>query len=107
VIVILGKNRLEYVVLNKSSFENTIRELLLVRHYRIEVYRPKSSGKNASDWTLAYKVCKFAVWCFFLFLCVGRISVKGERYWWDFMQTTEIFISLEKQQQFSGPFSRI
>jgi len=56
VTVVQGKNRLEYVVLSKSSFESTIRELLLVRQYRIEVYKPKTSGKNASDWTLTYKV---------------------------------------------------
>ena len=54
-----GKSRLEYVVLSKSSFETSIRELLLVRQYRVEVYRPKTAGKNASDWTLMYKVREF------------------------------------------------
>jgi len=56
VIFVSGKSQLEYVVLSKSNFESTIRELLLVRQYRIEVYKPKSSGKSASDWTLTYKV---------------------------------------------------
>jgi len=69
VIAVPGRNRLEYVVLNKSSFESTIRDLLLVRQYRIEVYKPKSSGKNASDWALTYKVkiCSFA--CLLLVCC--------------------------------------
>ena len=58
-IAVQGKSRLEYVVLSKSCFETTVRELLLVRQYRIEVYKPKSSGKNASDWTLTYKVQRY------------------------------------------------
>lgn len=58
-IGVQGKGRLEYVVLNKSSFESTVRDLLLVRQYRVEVYKPKSSGKNAADWSLTYKVRYF------------------------------------------------
>jgi len=54
--VVPGKHRLEYVVLSKSSFESTVRELLLVRQYRIEVYKPKFCGKNASEWTVTHKV---------------------------------------------------
>ena len=54
--VIQGKHRLEYVVLSKSSLESTVRELLLVRQYRVEVYKPKTSGKNASEWTVSHKV---------------------------------------------------
>jgi len=57
--VVQGKHRLEYVVLSKSSFECTVRELLLIRQYRIEVYKPKSAGKNASEWTISHKVFRY------------------------------------------------
>jgi len=70
VVVVQGKTRLEYVVLSKSSFESTIRELLLVRQYRIEVYKSKSSGKTATDWTLTYKVLRsYSLHYILLFIC--------------------------------------
>lgn len=44
----------EGVILNKNHFESFIRDLLLVRQYRIEVYVNQGSGKN-QNWVLEYK----------------------------------------------------
>lgn len=49
-----GSNKLESVVLSKMNFESLVRELLLVKQYRVEIYRCKS--KN--DWSLDFKVSK-------------------------------------------------
>ena len=49
----LGDDRLESVTINKSAFESILRDLLLVKHYRVEVYKNKG-GKT--EWNLAYKV---------------------------------------------------
>lgn len=45
-----GVKKLESVVLNKSHFENFAREVLLVKHYCIEIY----TGSK-SDWSLQYQ----------------------------------------------------
>ena len=50
-----GDNKIDSVVLSKANFESFVRELLLVKQYRVEVYISKSGARNASDWTLEYK----------------------------------------------------
>ncbi|GAB6032645.1 MutS-like protein [Chamberlinius hualienensis] len=48
------KDRLPYVTLNRSNFEWWIRELLLVRQYRIEIFGNEGTSKN-SNWVLKHK----------------------------------------------------
>ena len=49
-----GSSKVEYVTMSKMNFESWVRELLLVKQYRVEVYKNKG-GKN-NDWSLSYKV---------------------------------------------------
>lgn len=48
-----GSNKVESVVLSRLNFESFMRDLLLVKHYRVEVYKSRSSTKN--DWELDYR----------------------------------------------------
>ncbi|KAK8734550.1 hypothetical protein OTU49_005875 [Cherax quadricarinatus] len=47
-----GNKKLESVVLSRLNFESLVRDLLLVKHYRVEVYKQKSSR---NDWDVEYK----------------------------------------------------
>ncbi|KRT83688.1 hypothetical protein AMK59_3883 [Oryctes borbonicus] len=46
--------KLSYNVLNKHLFERFVRELLLIKQYRVEVYVRSTPGKN-NDWKVEYK----------------------------------------------------
>ncbi|XP_066599246.1 DNA mismatch repair protein Msh2 [Prorops nasuta] len=47
-------NKTQGVILNKNHFEAFIRDLLLVKQYRVEIYVNQGSAKN-QDWILEYK----------------------------------------------------
>ena len=72
--VFAGVSQLPSVILSKPNFESFVRDLLLVKQYRVEIYSCKV--KSSNDWKVTYKVCMHACThvcmhaCAHMFVCM-------------------------------------
>jgi len=53
-IFIDANKPLETIHISNKQFEDILRKLLLIKQYRVEIW--KKNQKNSNDWTLAYHV---------------------------------------------------
>ena len=53
-VLFTGANKLPSVVLSRPNFESFVRDLLLVKQYRVEIYQNK--GKKNNVWDISYRV---------------------------------------------------
>lgn len=54
---------LQYVNMSRMVYENTLRDLLLVRQYRVEVYQSQGKG----SWRLTLKVTATLLWTLYAY----------------------------------------
>ncbi|ODN00753.1 DNA mismatch repair protein Msh2 [Orchesella cincta] len=50
-----GTSKIDLVNINRARFESWVRDLLLIKQYRVEVYANSSSAKGRIDWVIQYR----------------------------------------------------
>lgn len=68
ICMFVGDNKLDSVVFSKANFESFVKDLLLVKQYRVEVFTSKSGTRNAGDWCLEFKVLPLQIHLISVFL---------------------------------------
>jgi hypothetical protein len=68
VVKYLGADRIPSVAIRQMLFESMLRDLLLVRQYRVEVY--ESKGGKTNQWRLTKKVCVCVCLCVCVSVCL-------------------------------------